>query len=65
MRYLEDVYKNKNNGAFASPEGFAINYRNYAEMIYLYYLCQKNMSSSDKIKKANEMINMIANEKLI
>lgn len=64
MRYLEDVYKNKNNGAFASPEGFAINYRNYAEMIYLYYLCQKNMSSSDKIKKANEMINMIANEKL-
>ncbi len=37
-------------------ESAYINYQNYAEVIYLYWLCQKDLLPYEKIRKANEMI---------
>ncbi len=45
------------------PTGEGINYKNYAEMIYIYFLCKDglNMTPGEKIDKAESIINHCVN----
>ena len=55
MRFVSDEYEEKANAFELDPSGQGINYKNFAEMIYIYYIYQ-NMPATEKIKKSNEMI---------
>ncbi len=60
MRFLTEAYE-KNLGAFElDPSGQGINYKNFAEMVYIYYI-STSYAPTDKIKLANEMITRLAN----
>ncbi len=39
------------------PTGHGINYKNYAEAIYLYYISRTDMTPSEKLTNATDMIN--------
>ena len=57
-RFLTETYKG-NLGQFdLDPSGQGINYKNFAEMVYLYYI-SRDMNPADKIKGSNEMINRL------
>lgn len=55
MRFVSDEYEEKANAFELDPSGQGINYKNFAEMIYIYYIYQ-DMPATEKIKKSNEMI---------
>ena len=55
MRFISDEYEEKANAFELDPSGQGINYKNFAEMIYIYYIYQ-NIPATEKIKKSNEMI---------
>lgn len=69
-----DYYKNnmlrllwrdeQENGADyeAAPSGEGINYKNYAEVIYLYYLNRKDLEIRERIKRAEKMIELCWSE---
>lgn len=63
LQYLSSTYLNGKTDGEIDPAGCSINYKNYAEMIYLYYICQDydNMSAAEKatekIRRATKMIN--------
>lgn len=38
------------------PAGTGINFKNFAEMVFLYYIGQENMEPWDKVQRAHEMI---------
>ncbi len=61
MRFLTNSYKENRNSFEKEPNGLGINYKNFAEMIYIYYLAKPDseMSPAEKIKCATEMINRI------
>lgn len=61
MRYLSHYYRDHLDEFDLDPSGQGINYRNYAEVIYIYFI-SKNMSSLDKIKKIDEMIKQVEEE---
>ena len=54
IRYLSDAYIRKAT-AFEEPTGQGINYKNYEEIVYLYYL-QQDMRPQEKIQRAEAMI---------
>ena len=56
VRYLSADYAASSGDYEAEPSGEGINYKNFAEVIYLYYLCRPGLSPRQKIKKANLMI---------
>ncbi len=56
LRYISDHYKDSASSVEAEPTGEGINYKNFAEIIYLYYLQKKDLSSSEKLKRAEKMI---------
>lgn len=58
MRFLSEVYRKKLCEYELDPSGQGINYKNFAEMIYLYYIA-KDCSPQDKIKKSSEMIKRV------
>lgn len=58
MRFLSDIYRKKLCEYEIDPSGQGINYKNFAEMIYLYYISQ-DCSPQDKIKGSAEMIKRI------
>ncbi len=58
MRFISDEYKGKLCEYELDPSGQGINYKNFEEMIYLYYIA-KDISPQDKIKLSNEMINCV------
>ncbi len=59
MRYLSEGYRNQNAGGFEQdPSGAGINYKNLAEVTYLYYLCQ-DMPASEKIRRSTDMIRRV------
>ena len=58
MRFISKVYKGKLCEYELDPSGQGINYKNFAEMIYLYYIA-KDCSPQDKIKLSNEMIRRV------
>lgn len=61
MRYLSSDFVQNLPNYEVVPSGQGINYKNFAEAIFLYYLMQ-NISASEKIKKANEMIQRVKNK---
>ena len=54
MRYMHAFYR-ENYKAFENPSGRGVNYKNFAEVIYLYYLAN-DYTAEEKIKRSNEMI---------
>lgn len=59
MRFLTEAYNGKLCEYELDPSGQGINYKNFAEIIYIYYLASP-YSSEKKIKKASEMIDEVA-----
>lgn len=57
LRYLLSDYIDESTGLEAEPSGEGINYKNFAEVIYLYYIHKKELLPKDKIKKAEKLIN--------
>lgn len=58
MRFISEAYKGKLYEYELDPSGQGINYKNFAEMIYLYYISQE-CSSQDKIRLSGEMIKRV------
>lgn len=56
LRYISDEYKKDARRFDAEPSGAGINYKNFAEVIYLYYLGKDGMSAKEKIKQAEALI---------
>lgn len=54
MRYLHGYYR-ENFRSYKNPSGQGINYKNFAEVIYLYYLASE-LEPREKIIRSNEMI---------
>lgn len=49
IRFISDSYKENLNEYELDPSGQGINYKNFAEMIYLYYI-SKDCSAEDKVR---------------
>lgn len=58
MRFISDAYNGKLCEYELDPSGQGINYKNFAEMVYIYYLSSP-YSIESKIKKSSEMIDRI------
>ena len=58
MRFISEVYKGKLCEYELDPSGQGINYKNFAEMIYLYYI-SKDCSPQDKVRLSSEMIKRV------
>ena len=58
MRFVSAAYKQNRCEFDLDPSGQGINYKNYAEMVYLYYIT-KNISPQEKIRLSSEMIDKI------
>ena len=56
LRFLTSKEQKNSSDYEASPSGEGINYKNYIEIIYLYYLNRKNLCIRDRIKRAEETI---------
>lgn len=61
MRFLEVPNNGINNQYEIEPPGYGINYKNFAEIVYLYYL-SKNLSPLEKIIKSSRMIKALKTE---
>ena len=61
MQFLSKSYKTGRTDVEIIPSGCSINYKNYAEMIYLYYICQSydKMPAAEKLKRAAKMIETV------
>lgn len=55
MRFINSEYRSKLDHYELDPSGAGINYKNFAEIVYLYYL-RTNYTASEKIRLAEEMI---------
>lgn len=55
VRFITDAYWGRECEYETDPSGQGINYKNYAEMVYLYYLC-RDCTPQEKIKGAGAMI---------
>ena len=58
LRFITKAYEGKLDQFELDPSGQGINYKNFAEMIYLYYIRQ-NMEAVEKIRKSHEMIERV------
>ena len=58
MRYISEAYKGRLCEYELDPSGQGINYKNFAEMIYLYYI-SKDYTPQEKIRLACEMISRV------
>lgn len=58
MRFITDAYWGKSCEYETDPSGQGINYKNYAEMVYLYYLSQ-DMTPQEKLRRSSDMIQRI------
>ncbi len=63
MRFISDVYMGRLCEFEVDPSGQGINYKNFAEMIYLYYI-SKDYSPQAKIRLSSEMIKRVQNSQL-
>lgn len=62
LRFLTDVYRENRAGFERDPSGQGINYKNYAEMIYLYYIAG-DYEPWEKIRLSGEMIERVRKRK--
>lgn len=58
MRFISEVYKGRLCEYEIDPSGQGINYKNFAEMIYLYFIA-KDCDPQDKIRLSSEMIKRV------
>ncbi|MCD7854282.1 MAG: hypothetical protein LUG66_01535 [Clostridiales bacterium] len=59
LRFVSEIYDGRGKAMYETdPSGQGINYKNFAEMVYLYYIV-KNCSPEEKIKQSNAMIKRI------
>lgn len=58
MRFISEIYRGKLCEYELDPSGQGINYKNFAEMIYLYYI-SKDCSPQDKVRLSSEMIKRV------
>lgn len=56
MRYLSESFREKRSETELDPPGQGINYKNFAEMCYLYYISQPDLTAAEKIQKSTRMI---------
>ena len=57
LRYLMTEYQEESTGFEAEPTGEGINYKNFAEVIYLYFIQKENLLPVDKIDRSEKLIN--------
>lgn len=60
MRFITEAYSGQSREFEADPSGQGINYKNFAEIIYLYFIV-KNCKPTEKIKFSAEMIERVKN----
>ena len=58
MRFITASYRGRLSEYEPDPSGQGINYKNFAEMIYLYYI-SKDLSPQEKIRRSAEMIKAV------
>lgn len=56
MRFLTHDAKENKSDYEAEPSGEGINYKNYIEVIYLYYLNKKDLTPRERLNNAEKMI---------
>lgn len=60
MRFITKSYNGKLSGVEVDPSGQGINYKNFAEMVFIYYIA-KNLPPIEKIRNIYEMIKRLEN----
>lgn len=56
MRYLSGTFREKLSETELDPAGMGINYKNFAEMCYLYYITRRDLTVPQRIEGAARMI---------
>jgi len=56
IRFLTTPYMANPTAYELDPSGQGINYKNFAEAVYLYYIGRRGMSATEKIEKSSKMI---------
>lgn len=56
LRYISKEYNERNTDFEKEPTGEGINYKNFAEVIYLYYLSRTDLSPRERISRSQKMI---------
>lgn len=56
LRFVSDDYRSHSSDYEAEPSGEGINYKNFAEVIYLYYLTRKDLPVRTRISSAEKKI---------
>lgn len=59
MRYMTDAYKGHLR-EFENPSGQGVNFKNFAEMVYLYYIAKDDMEPQEKVRLSSLMIDELA-----
>ncbi len=60
MRFITDAYRGRLSEYELDPSGQGVNYKNFAEAVYLYYIAG-SLPPEEKIKRASEMIERLKN----
>lgn len=55
MRFITEAYKGDLSAFELDPSGRGINYKNFAEMVYIYFI-SKDLDPIEKLRRATEMI---------
>ena len=55
LRFISEKYIKRSSDYELKPSGQGINYKNFAEIVYIYYI-YKDMTPAEKIKKSVDMI---------
>lgn len=63
MRFISDYYVKNLSSFEIDPSGIGINYKNFAEMVYIYFIAS-DRSIEEKIKLSNEMIEELKEKKV-
>lgn len=66
IRFISEDYINNVTAYEKDPSGQGINYKNFAEIIYLYYISKpgSQFSASEKIRSSSEMIERVKKQQL-
>lgn len=55
MRFISEDFRENQNDFEQNPSGQGINYKNFAEMVYLYYI-SRDLPAREKLRRSAEMI---------
>ena len=59
LRFISDSYSGIKAEYETDPTGGGINYKNYAELSYLYFIAKPEMTAEEKIKRSDELISRL------